>query len=793
MIPSKKQFLQQIINYPELKDNIIAYVFAKNSKIDISQKNTFFDNVRYYYEKYKEQKPEIEEIDNGYDLINEWIGKDLRIKNIKLKSIRGFPDSDTPFGIDLLKNNNEPQSIVILGGNATGKSSLYDALEYIFCDEIGEARLRNIKDYKSFLSHFTNGFNNSFCVVETNDQIFDIKNTPAIPETVRRRINPNTHFISDYDIYENGKLNYEENAPDSFHLLIAQSIGLVDLLEFHKNIKSFILYRRSKESRAIKDAKRNIEVQEKIIATTNNAIIKKQNILKTIESKQSDSIGKKNYNVLFDNLYNLRNQKFSLSILSSQINELIDIFYEKYNDYIIQEVKHYVAKEIQFLDFGLEILPEFDNCPFCLNSNLGKQEIEKNVQVRIDEIRKLRKSEQELKSISNDIIDKLNTFFLQLRTIKSYVSKEIKEIDNLVEFNELIQMDIDFDNYLSKISHNDIFYDLTNLTDNSSFLKNRNKFLNNFFSLNRRFISDLETIEIKFKDFIIERNSILSSIEEKIKEKTKIKRPFQKQIIEIKKEIRDFEKQIENAKNEIKKGELLKENNEQILKIFKEIKEEAKIYEKTLKNKLNNLVKTAFAPIKMVVEEVLEEFFKIDNRNFDITISIEPDEYDEETGEVLSEIITAKVKQKNKNIPAQSIGVILNTFHYRIFSTMVGIAIAIASRINTKINIPLVLDDIFYASDFENRATIETFLKALFEIFSKYTPDIPLQLIFFTHDQFIFESAMKVLSQKNVENVAFAKLYPPDKALEEESFKNILYKFPNYAADEIYNKIPYTI
>ena len=91
--------------------------------------------------------------------------------------------------------------------------------------------------------------------------------------------------------------------------------------------------------------------------------------------------------------------------------------------------------------------------------------------------------------------------------------------------------------------------------------------------------------------------------------------------------------------------------------------------------------------------------------------NIDKDKYeegyiDEETGEILSEVITAQVKAKNQNIEPQTIGKILNTFHYRLFSTMVGISVAIASRKSTQINMPLVLDDIFYASDFENRATV---------------------------------------------------------------------------------------
>ena len=156
-----------------------------------------------------------------------------------------------------------------------------------------------------------------------------------------------------------------------------------------------------------------------------------------------------------------------------------------------------------------------------------------------------------------------------------------------------------------------------------------------------------------------------------------------------------------------------------------------------------------------------------------------------ETGEVLSEIITAYIVPKDKSIPALPVNKYFNTFHYRLFSTMVGISIAMASRINTKINLPLVLDDIFYASDFENRATIERFIKELFDIFKKYTPDLELQLILFTHDQLIFESAIKATAAMKIDNIAFAKLFPHKNAKEKDDYKEITYRMPTY--------LPYTI
>ena len=113
--------------------------------------------------------------------------KDLRIKDVMLKSVRGFPNSDKPFGINFTNNNNEPQSLIVLGGNASGKSSIYDAIEYSYFTTT-KGLFDKIRQYKG-------------------DSDFDV--LPSVVECLRRKDfgryaagdgNMNVCFISDNDI-----------------------------------------------------------------------------------------------------------------------------------------------------------------------------------------------------------------------------------------------------------------------------------------------------------------------------------------------------------------------------------------------------------------------------------------------------------------------------------------------------------------------------------------------------------------------------------------------------------------
>jgi len=794
MIKSKEEFLKELATYPELKDNVMAYVFAANPNLNISDKTSFFDNVINYYERYKNQKPDIESIqEQREDEIEKWNGLDLRIKSVRLKSVRGFPESELPFGIDLANEKNEPQSMVILGGNATGKSSLYDAVEFMYCDAVAEAQLRRFEEgngdrYRLFLEHFENGIENNFCLIETVDRNFDLQKSPNIPESVKSRVNPNTHFISDYDVYENGQLNYEKNVQRSFHNQIAKSIGLEDLLEFNKHLKAFVLYKRYKESKGINTAKKSIETQKQIVETNTKAIAERKTKLVQLKGNQKANPEENAIRGLIETLGQLKQNHLSLPTLGNRIKESKTLFENAYTDFVSNQVKSAGLNELQFLNLGQELLNKHENCPFCENSKSHKDEIRASVTQRIENIKRQNKAAQKVQKTQEDLADVITHFHSQLNSMKNTVTREMRVLEDKAELTELNQKESAFLGYLSNLLAEDFFTDISNLEENPNYLKDKNKYAADLIKRHFEFLNSISEIESKATDFFAERNNELQKIDDHIKRKTQTKSIIE-QIIELNKEVTDFDTQIRAANQVIATEQKNVEKLETVRALFNEIKESTKEYEKYASNKINEAVSKAFDPIKLIVEEVLERYFEMDNRNIDLIISKVPDEYDEETGEILSEVITAQIKPKNQKMEPQAVGKILNSFHYRLFSTMVGVAIAIASRKNTSINMPLVLDDIFYASDFENRATVETFIEALFKMFEDFTPELPLQLILFTHDQLIFESAIKVLSEIKPENdIAFAKLFPHSEASKADGYKNIVYKFPAYYPNKLINK-----
>lgn len=179
MIKSKEAFLVELAKSSEMVDNVVAYIFAKHPNIDVSKRELYLDNLIGYYRQYKQSlDPNSLAIDvedqHEINEIETWEGKDLRIKNVRLSGVRGYPKKDKPFGIDFTTENAEPKSMIILGPNGSGKSSIFNSIEYLYCQEVGEAKLRDYGqteevnvDYLRFLEHANEGKSSIYCKVET--------------------------------------------------------------------------------------------------------------------------------------------------------------------------------------------------------------------------------------------------------------------------------------------------------------------------------------------------------------------------------------------------------------------------------------------------------------------------------------------------------------------------------------------------------------------------------------------------------------------------------------------------
>lgn len=798
MNDQKTDFLYKVANDNQLKENLLSIILAKNPYIDISKRESFFDNVKRFYKDYKieDRILHLELIDKvEISEISKWKNKDLRISKILVNNLRAFPKSEIPFGINF-KENDEILSYIIIGNNGVGKSSLFNALEYTYTKRIGEAELRTsdkLEDedgyFKNYLQHYNNPYSEcQFSVSTQNGKIFEL-DKDNIPLNIRRVLNPNNHFISEFDITTNCKLNFEKSNIDSFNYLIAQNVGLSELLVIDKNLFQFVNYNRLTESNNLKKAKINFDdIKNKIKSYTEQFDLKKELVNKS-QVDVSEEIRTSSLKSL-ELVSELKAQDYSISYSYDDLRKNIIKFNEQYLSLKNLTSKIGNISEINFLEIGLRLLKENNDCPFCKNSKLGKEEIEKATKKTIEEFQLYSKLSSELENTSNIILESLNYITNAFYKLRNQIEFELKLTSKSLISEDYNQIISNLRSTLINTTSNDVVNDLEN---------NKEKVGNTAFKVSEfiRFIIDRGELYIYeyLPSYINDLNNlnkkrirVIESFEEKVNSNKDVSDKILLESI-LKKEIEDLTRQIKNLDKDLEVSLREYENALEEQKFYFKVRKETTELHKVIHKEINLELGKVFEPLKAIILNVLNNYLN-ENRNSEVELIIEnePDEIDKESGEIFSNKIVAYIvkKKEGDRIPVNKY---FNTFHYKLFCTMVSISIAIASRKKTKINLPLILDDIFYSSDFENRATIEKFIQKLFSLFKEYTPDMPLQLIMFTHDNMIFDSAIHALDITNDYKVNFAKLFHPDDATLVDNYQNIISKIPSNLPFKILSKV----
>lgn len=85
-----------------------------------------------------------------------------------------------------------------------------------------------------------------------------------------------------------------------------------------------------------------------------------------------------------------------------------------------------------------------------------------------------------------------------------------------------------------------------------------------------------------------------------------------------------------------------------------------------------------------------------------------------------------------------------NSFRFKMYCLGLKIAVAFSIKKYMNFNFPLILDDVFYSSDFTNREKVEEFIWALYNVHeSIFKEQQELQILFLTHDELLVSAATK--------------------------------------------------
>lgn len=741
---------------------VIAFYYPR---LDLKDKSTFFDSLMSLLSISDKQEFDFsklkEDMENNQTIINPdtFKNKDYRIKNIEISNLRGIPSiqesENLPYGINL--NEDEIcHNAIVLANNGTGKSSLFAGLEMIYANEIGEKKLRtkknhiNESEFFDYLKRFPL-LGKPICKIETFEGEYTLENK-IFPKEYIEVFNPISHFITEYDIIENGRIDYESSSQKldySFHNIIAKALGLNEFLDLLAITEQIPTYSRRKELNQQNKLSAEIKTNEETIKNRLALIQSKQIELDELKKREELKPNSINTIELINELKKTIEETSAKNLDSSKLKNDIEEFQKAHQEYISISGIQDINIEKGFLEQGLSLSENKDDCPFCQDSKKTIEEIKGSVKLRIDNLKKHEETERKIKlayrNLSNNLFDSLNALKNLSEILfnqRSILSKQTS-LDNLINKEGELMMLL-----TPHLLDDELFDHLKQLSDKQFPTDNEFNKLSIFLIDNKELIcgfipSKIDEINIFIKERaeqiqkVIETLSASSdlTINEKIK-------ALEKEIKENKASIPIIEKTIKDLELQLKSADVQVQN-------FKRIKEEIKFFNLKLIEEKDRIVTSYFKSIKEVVEEIMNDFID-DKESINLALSLEKIERNID-GEIFqTEVIMAKIIQKNGETTTPDI--YFNTFRYKVFCLMISLSIALSTRMRYKVNLPLVMDDLFFASDFISKNSFSIFLQKIIGLFYKYTPDMPLQFILFSHDDLIFRSALDAIDEFNLKS-----------------------------------------
>lgn len=796
-------FRKVLINIAtEENSNTISKIIANYyPRLDISSRETLFETLMFFLESSENQDFNFADLEEkikteSFD-VSEYVDKDYRIKQIEISNLRGIPskeeNNNIPYGINLTDEDGKINNVIILANNGTGKSSVFAGLEMIYTQEIGEKMLRSknpelneLDDYNKYLRR-VNEIGKPSCKVKTVEGDFDLENIIFNNEDFVKVFNPHSHFITEYDIISNGQLEYEKDDKHeySFHNQIAKSLGLTEFITFQKIAQIIPNYRRSKETTARNNFEREIENNKTTIKNRQTEIQSKTTEIEELK-KGISTENNTNQQSKLEVLNKLKSKSLQISFDQQKYLDDIIEFENKYKEFSSLDRNKKATVEKNFLDIGKELIHEFDNCPFCLSSNKSLEEIKIEVEKRLLELEQFKLLDEQLKNKFRSVSENLWNITKDLSNVNEILNidrQELSSFSNLetirLEENRLyaalspVISDAELNDYIYSFTQKLVptdkdYLDLFELINN-----NKQIFEKRYIELAKEVQSLIEerknAIDTEIKVFLENNESL--TVEQKISK--------------LENEIKETNEQIKSIENKTKELEVELTSANKKVGYLNQIKDEIGVFNSKFKLKVDELVSSVFEPIKNTVEEILNHYFEGDPNDYKLELNLKENKLVIEGEEYITKYIVAEIIDKKTNEMVTTPQNYFNTFRYKLFSLMIGLSIALASRKKYRINFPLVMDDLFFASDFINKNSFAEFLQKVIQLFNKHTPDIPLQFILFTHDDLIFR-----MSIDGIDNLSLTDSTLLGRMFEISSKNNKTKKIKN---EEMYIELLYTI
>jgi hypothetical protein len=575
--------------------------------------------------------------------------KDFRICNLAFRNFRTFPKHDLPYGIDFTKTTKDPCSLFLVGKNGTGKSTIFDALEWIYAGKVSNAEDRGITDKEKTLAYLTYGFDH----------------VPGItPDGVELKLT-----IHGEGIWDNRWKHIDHIQPICVPALCCSDMDLEEIAKL------------SEEAADNEDTDYQIYVRKQLGYECLSQLKERLNVIR---------------NDVMLYVEKLRRRATLAELNAQDVSRLMGLFESIVENETIKDSNR-MARYLRFSDRQeIEVVTGSDTPRESLGDDCyGLKDYWEGLLQNVDNLKQHRQDDDEgspymipLATEDGDEVGENHAAeaHADITTLETQVNKRVKHLEAMYK-----RLKSAYDQYKNTMYADGLAKTLIALQKDYEFLISNNNLPSSAMDINRELVSVNEDV-----------NPI----------------PL-------------LQQKIDNFLAHLFEVEAIHEEGEA-----------EPVFMSKYPVNLNTFVMDVLNHYREEGEKFIVE---VKSNSFDVTIEVkDPD---------------------GCNFLA-SPGAYLNTFRFRLYAVLLKIALAFYYMKENKCVAPVIIDDVFNASDFENTVSLNNFIFTIYDVYQELLGgEYPLQLIILTHDEMIlnaFQQGVKFRSPKMIERVKERHISMPD-------------------------------
>lgn len=395
----------------------------------------------------------------------------LKINSIEINAFRGIPRK---LDLDL-----KGKSLLLLGENGTGKSSIIDAVEFFFTGKISHLQQRGplaLKDHGPNAKNPENARVTLFTYPDNHTSSRTFNSYPNIPESLQEEFNlaaKGNFILRRSQILDLINATSSERYKFISHIIGADELEKIDTVMYQaqKSLIEEVSKNESNIQKITEEINAILEIQDfNDVLPTINQLIEKEGLILLLDSikeldecvnkvnemtKTSDSELISALNTIFGIIKKI---PLDLDEINQELSEA-----ENYKKMILESHDLSELSLIKILKNSLEIIDkDSDKCPLCENK-VDSDNLIKSINQRLDSLESLKENKDKLKlslniakdnfhSFNKDLIDlslQIN-YFEELEEFKDNINTHIKSLNDfekLTNFDSFLQDEFSIDDF----------------------------------------------------------------------------------------------------------------------------------------------------------------------------------------------------------------------------------------------------------------------------------------------------------------------------------------------------------